>query len=193
MQDLGTSASHRRGRSAWRTWASVTTPCSTPSSSTATIAPRRPRPSEPSSDSSGAPTPIRTGRSGSSTSTTGSAGRPAADLLVDPRFAHDAEEVLGGVDDGEPGPAVAQEELLLRVEQRHPRGDGDGLAIHDVGDGDALDALPERALHDRLPGRLVEQEREQHRQISPSEEPLASPTSPSAPSTSAKPWPARPV
>ena len=35
------------GRSAWRTWASVTTPCSTPSLSTATIAPSWPIPSAP--------------------------------------------------------------------------------------------------------------------------------------------------
>ena len=150
------------GRSAWRTWASVTTPCSTPSPSTATIAPRRPRPSEPSSDSSGACTPMRTGRSGSSTSTTGQRGPSRGDLLVDPRFAHDPEEVLGRIDHGEPGPAVAQEELLLCVEQRQPGGDGDGLAIHDVGHGDALDALPERTLHHGLAGGLVEEEGQHH-------------------------------
>ena len=65
--------------------------------------------------------PMRTGRSSSSTSTTGSAGRPAAISLVDALLAHDAEEVARRVDDREPRPAVAQEELLLGVEQRRPR------------------------------------------------------------------------
>ena len=64
-------------------------------------------------------------------------------------MAHDAEEVPGGVDDREPGPAVAQEELLLGVEQADLGGDRDGLAVHDVGDRDVLDAPAERALHDR--------------------------------------------
>jgi hypothetical protein len=112
----------------------VTTPRRTPSLSTATIAPRRPRPSAPSSDSSGASSPIRTGRSSSSTSTRRQRGAPAEISLLDALLAHDAEEVARGVDDGEPRPAVAQEELLLGVEQRRVGGDRDGLAVHDVGD-----------------------------------------------------------
>src|ERR1700683_5001746 len=86
----------------------------------------------------------------------GQRGPPCGDLALHALLAHDAEEVAGGVDDGEPRPAIAREELLLGVKQRDARVDGDGLAVHDVADGDALDPPPERALHDRRAGGLVE-------------------------------------
>ena len=121
-------------------------------------------PSDPSSDSSGAWGPIRTGMSASSTSATASAGRPAAISRGDPLLADHPEEVPPGVHDREPGPAVAQEELLLGVQQRRLGGDRHRLAIHDVAHRDVLDPLGELALDDRLGGRLVEEERQQQRQ-----------------------------
>ena len=42
-------------------------------------------------------------------------------------------------------PAVAQEELVLGARERRVGRDRDGLGVHDVGDGDAVDALGEAA------------------------------------------------
>ena len=83
--------------------------------------------------------------------------------VYDAGRAHDAQEVACRIDDREPRPAVAREELLVRVEQRRRGRDRHRLAVHDVGDGDVLDALGELALHDGRAGRLVEEVREQQR------------------------------
>ena len=84
-------------------------------SSTATIAPSRPRPSEPSSDSSGA---LRRSGPAFSSSTSADGQRRAGPPRSPRRHAAGAppEKVPGGIDNREPGPAVAQEELLLGIQ-----------------------------------------------------------------------------
>src|SRR5258708_16955601 len=78
---------------------------------------------------------------------------PGGDLRLDALLAHHAEEVARRVDDHEPRPVVAQDELLLGVQQRHVGWRRDGLAIHDVGDADVVDTTPQRALDDGDGGR----------------------------------------
>ena len=48
-----------------------------------------------------------------------------------------AEEAVGGVDDREPGPAVAEEVLVERLLDADLAGDRDRFAVHHVGDADA--------------------------------------------------------
>ena len=157
--------------------------------------PRRPRPSAPQQRFERLP-PRRSAPAGPASSTSADRQRRASggDLRVDALLAHDAEEVARRVDDREPRPAVAQEELLLGVEQRQLGRDRDGLAVHDVGDRDALDALADRPLRPRPRRRLVEEEREQHReQAERCRRRREHANSPSSPSASANAWPARPV
>ena len=111
----------------------MTTPRSTPSSSTATIAPRRPRPSERSSDSNGWSSRDADREVLLEHVADRQGGAPGGDLGVHAFGAHDPEEVAGGVHHREPRPAVAQEELLLGVEQPGLGGDRDRLGVHHVG------------------------------------------------------------
>ena len=69
----------------------------------------------------------------------------------------DAGEVPVVLDDREPRPAlVAQEVLVVGPLDRQAGGDGDGLGIHDVAGGDAVQAVGEAALGDRGARRAAE-------------------------------------
>ena len=58
--------------------------------------------------------------------------------LVGPVADEQAEKAVGGVDHREPGPAVAQEVLVERLLDAELAGDRDRLAVHHVGDPQAL-------------------------------------------------------
>ena len=68
---------------------------------------------------------------------------------VDPLLAGDPEEPPGVVDHREPGPAVAQEELVEGVGHGRTRGDRHRLAVHDVGHPHAFDPGAQGGLDDR--------------------------------------------
>ena len=95
--------------------------------------------------------------SGSSTSATVSAGLPVLDGAVDRLLVQEPEEAAEVVDDREPRPAVAQEELVLGLQDGGVARHRDRLGVHDVGDGHALQALGEAARDDRAGRGLAEE------------------------------------
>ena len=143
-------------RSARRTASTVTIPRSTPSPSTAITAPRRPRLSCDSSASSGSSSPARRPSAAvvaghHRRDRAAAAGRlgHAADGLA----RHHPDQVTALVDDREPGPAVAQEELALGPFERQLLGDRDRLGVHHVRHAQVVDAVRERPPRPRPNGR----------------------------------------
>ncbi len=76
--------------------------------------------------------------------------------------AHDqAEKAVGGVDDREPRPAVAEEVLVEGLLDAELVGNRDRFAIHDVGDGEVADPAGDRGLHRGGAGGAVDDEADQ--------------------------------
>ena len=88
----------------------------------------------------------------------GDVGGGAGDLghLVGAVAVEQAEEAVGGVDDREPGPAVAQEVLVERLLDAELAGDRDRFAVHHVGDRSSLDLAGDRGLHRGAAGGAVD-------------------------------------
>ena len=154
------------------------TPERRPSASTAISAPKRRRALLASRESSGASS--RTWKVPSSLlEQFGDAARSAREvsgtssaLVADDQ----AEEAVRRVDDREPGPAVAEEVLVEGLLDAELAGDRDRLAIHHVGDADALDPPGDRGLHRGAAGRAVDHDADQ-RQPDAAEDAAARPTS----------------
>ena len=102
----------------------MTTPRSTPSPSTAISAPSRPSDSEERSSVSGrsSSTRQRAGLVGVEHRADGQPALAAVERRLHPLLAGDADEVAVLVDDREPGPPVAQEELVERLADRRGAG-----------------------------------------------------------------------
>ena len=90
-------------------------------------------------------------------------GPPRGDLSREALGANDPQKVPRGIDNSKPRPAIAPKELLLSVYESQIGGNGDGLTVHDVGDGKPIDALPHRPLHDGHGGPLVDEEPDENK------------------------------
>ena len=117
------------------TCSTVMTPDNRPSASTAIRAPSLRRFWLLSSASSGVSSRMKRPRSWSTKSETWSRAGNLGDL-VGAVAVEQAEEAMGGVDDREPGPAVAQEVFVERFLDADLARDRDRLAVHHVGDTD---------------------------------------------------------
>src|ERR1044072_4955419 len=98
--------------SARRTWSTVTIPRSMPSESTAMIAPRRASPSRPSAASSGSARPTPRAPAAAARGPPGGAGGRLCPAPPPRPAPAPPDEPALGVDDGKPGPAVAQEVVV---------------------------------------------------------------------------------
>ena len=139
----------------------MTTPRSTPSPSTAMIAPEARQALLAEQVLERLVEPARAGRSTPSSRAITDAdrargalrGRHALHRL--PR--HDPHEPAARVDHREPGPPVAQEELLLGIRERRVLRDRHRLRIHHVGHADVLDPPGEVRLRLRRAGGAGEE------------------------------------
>ena len=138
------------------TCSTVITPLRRPSASTAIRAPRRRRFWFESRESRGVSS--RTKRPRSCVDDFADGGAGAGDLgdLVGGVAVEQAEEAVGGVDDREPGPAVAEEVLVEGLLDRDLAGDRDRFAVHHVGDRDRVDVAGHPGLDRGAAGGAVD-------------------------------------
>src|SRR3954468_5990866 len=98
----------------------------------------------------------------------GRRGAAVVHRAVDRLAPQDAHEAPEAVDDREPREPVAQEEVVVGVEDAEPVRDRDRLGVHDVGDRHAVEALGEAAGDDLAAGGLGEEPAE-HDEPDPAE------------------------
>src|SRR6185312_874626 len=77
-------------------------------------------------------------------------------------LAQHADEAAGGVDDGEPGPAVTQEELVERPLGRQLVRHAHRVGVHDVADAHVLELFGQRGLREQRARRAAHHQADEH-------------------------------